>query len=225
MLWFDQQVQPSPFVHRLYYWLMLYTLGQYIVNVQRSTTSNGFLTIFTFWICYRAPTVWSENVHNRYFSIIRIDFIFGFYSHPSLIITSALIFTFVWLAANKIVVWQHSLEGCVCLHQCMATVWNFGHTLIVLSKQSERNYYHRSKVYSPFLLLPPANKVWDKVMFLHVSVCSRGVCLWRGSASRGRGSASRGVCLHRGLPLGGSASREGWVDAPRNQKSGQYASY
>ena len=30
---------------------MLYTLGQYIVNVQSSTTSNRFSTIFTFGIC------------------------------------------------------------------------------------------------------------------------------------------------------------------------------
>ena len=30
---------------------MLYTLGQYIVNVQSSTTSDVFLTIFIFGIC------------------------------------------------------------------------------------------------------------------------------------------------------------------------------
>ena len=31
---------------------MLYTLGQYIVNVQWSTTGDKFLTIFTFGICF-----------------------------------------------------------------------------------------------------------------------------------------------------------------------------
>ena len=38
------------FSHRFHHWLMLYTLGQYIVNVQSSTTSDGFLTIFIFGI-------------------------------------------------------------------------------------------------------------------------------------------------------------------------------
>ena len=33
------------------HWLMLYTLGQYIVNVQWSNTSDGFLTIIIFGIC------------------------------------------------------------------------------------------------------------------------------------------------------------------------------
>ena len=42
-------------------------------------------------------------------------------------------------------------------------------------------------------LLPPANKVWGKVMFLHVSVIqfTGGICLLRGSASEGQGSASK----------------------------------
>ena len=40
------------FSHRFHHWLMLYTLGQYIVNVQSSTTGNGFLTIFIFGIWY-----------------------------------------------------------------------------------------------------------------------------------------------------------------------------
>ena len=35
---------------------MLYTLGQYIVNVQSSKTSNRFSTIFIFGICARLPT-------------------------------------------------------------------------------------------------------------------------------------------------------------------------
>ena len=39
------------FSHRFHHWLMLYTLGQYIVNVQSSTTGDGFLTIFIFGIC------------------------------------------------------------------------------------------------------------------------------------------------------------------------------
>ena len=37
---------------------MLYTLGQYIVNVQSSTTSDGFSTIFIFGIC---------NLHSCHF--------------------------------------------------------------------------------------------------------------------------------------------------------------
>ena len=37
-------------LHRLHSWLKLCTLGQYIVNVQWSTTAEALLTIFTFWI-------------------------------------------------------------------------------------------------------------------------------------------------------------------------------
>ena len=48
------------FSHRFHHWLMLYTLVQYIVNVQWSTTSDRFLTIFTFGICFlnSMPTSW-----------------------------------------------------------------------------------------------------------------------------------------------------------------------
>ena len=38
--------------HKFHHWLMLYTLGQYIVNVQWSMASEGFLTIFKFGIRY-----------------------------------------------------------------------------------------------------------------------------------------------------------------------------
>ena len=38
------------FSHKFHHWLMLYTLGQYIVNVQWSITGDGFLTIFKFGI-------------------------------------------------------------------------------------------------------------------------------------------------------------------------------
>ena len=41
------------FSYRFHHWLMLYTLGQYIVNVQSSTTSEGFSTIFIFGICLK----------------------------------------------------------------------------------------------------------------------------------------------------------------------------
>ena len=41
------------FSHTFHHWLMLYTLGQYIVNVQWSTTSDRFLNIFKFGICWR----------------------------------------------------------------------------------------------------------------------------------------------------------------------------
>ena len=34
------------FSYRFHHWLMVYTLGQYIVNVQSSTTSDEFSTIF-----------------------------------------------------------------------------------------------------------------------------------------------------------------------------------
>ena len=38
------------FSYRFHHWLLLYTLGQYIVNVQSGTTSDGFSTIFIFGI-------------------------------------------------------------------------------------------------------------------------------------------------------------------------------
>ena len=56
------------------------------------------------------------------------------------------------------------------------------------------------------VLLPPANKIWSKVIFSHLCV----ILFIGGSASRG--SASRGVCLQErglhpwGVYLGGSAS-------------------
>ena len=36
--------------HKFHHWLMLYTFGQYTVNVQWSITGDGFLTIFKFGI-------------------------------------------------------------------------------------------------------------------------------------------------------------------------------
>ena len=58
-------------------------------------------------------------------------------------------------------------------------------------------------------LLPSANKVWCKVMFLHISVyrgvsASRRICLRGGLPTAG--SAYSGVCLQGGLPPRGSAS-------------------
>ena len=53
--------------------------------------------------------------------------------------------------------------------------------------------------FEPFLLLPPANEIWGKVMFLHLSVSHsvhrRGVCLWvwRGGGCLPLGLG--GVCL------------------------------
>ena len=47
------------FSYRFHHWLMLYTLGQYIVDVQSSTTSDGFSTIFIFGI-------WKETLWKRY---------------------------------------------------------------------------------------------------------------------------------------------------------------
>ena len=76
-------------------------------------------------------------------------------------------------------------------------------------------------------LLPPANEVWDKVMFLHLSVRSHG----------GMMSLSVWLCgptFHPGvgLPGDGSASRGsasgGWLGRTSpsgDQKSGQYTSY
>ena len=49
------------FSYRFHHWLMLYTLGQYIVNVQSSTTSDGFLTIFIFGIWAHPYTTPSES--------------------------------------------------------------------------------------------------------------------------------------------------------------------
>ena len=76
-------------------------------------------------------------------------------------------------------------------------------------------------------LLPPANEVWGKVMFLHLCVI-----LFTG------GSASEGVCIQGGLHPGGSASRgsasegEGVGQIPpqigyygTRSTSGWYASY
>ena len=42
--------------------------------------------------------------------------------------------------------------------------------------------------------LPPTNKVWDKVMFLHVSVGSKGVSA---SWEKGAGVYLKGVCIQR----------------------------
>ena len=36
-------------------------------------------------------------------------------------------------------------------------------------------------------LLPPANEVWGKVMFLYLSFCSRGVCIQVGEGADGVG--------------------------------------
>ena len=52
MLWVDQEVQPSPFVHRLHYWLLLSIFGLSIVNVQWNKTDfqlfsfSGYVVLF-----------------------------------------------------------------------------------------------------------------------------------------------------------------------------------
>ena len=64
------------------------------------------------------------------------------------------------------------------------------------------------------LLLPPANEVWGKVMFLHLCICSR--------AEGGLPTEGEWVCLRGGLPT----ERLGVGQTPPlNQKSGRYASY
>ena len=46
------------FSHKFHHWLMLFTLGQYIVNVQWSITGDGYLTIFIFGICGLKGVYW-----------------------------------------------------------------------------------------------------------------------------------------------------------------------
>ena len=58
------------FSHRFHHWLMLYPLGQYIVNVQSSTTSDGFSTIFIFRIC------WWQLPSNQYASYCECILVF-----------------------------------------------------------------------------------------------------------------------------------------------------
>ena len=65
----------------------------------------------------------------------------------------------------------------------------------------------------PTLLLPPANEVWGKVMFLHLSVCSwgEGFCIQGGLHPWG--SASKCVCIGgkgvRQTPLQQNTTRYG----------------
>ena len=81
-------------------------------------------------------------------------------------------------------------------------------------QKSQRNVnYHNS-------FLPLANDDWDKVMFLHLSACSRGQ--W-GSAygslhpAGGGGVYLQGVCLLGGLATGGDLPSP---PTPRNRKAG-----
>ena len=89
------------------------------------------------------------------------------------------------------------------------------------------------------ILLPPANKVWGKVMFSEASVIlSTGglrmmslPCLAAWSHVPSKGSQPLVPCsfvLFRGSVTRGSLSREGTVGSPpppRNEKNGRYTSY
>ena len=69
------------------------------------------------------------------------------------------------------------------------------------------------------VLLPPANEVWGKVMFLHLSVYPQGRRnSFGGSASRGRGCL-QGVCIQGGE---GGVCIQGWLPPPppRTRKAG-----
>ena len=98
--------------------------------------------------------------------------------------------------------------------------------------------YRFSQINGP-KLLPPANEVWGKVMFLHLSIClgeggvSVGVCIQGESASRGvciqrRGLHPGEVCLQGGSGSGrslhpvGSAS-EGGLPTPHPRGGGESA--
>ena len=61
------------------------------------------------------------------------------------------------------------------------------------------------------ILLPPANEVWGKVMFLHLSVILflGGLCPSMHHRSHDQGVSVQGVSIQEGLCPGGSLSREG----------------
>ena len=73
-------------------------------------------------------------------------------------------------------------------------------------------------------MLPPANDVWNKVIFSEASVIlfTGGCVCLRGGVSAYGGSASRGGGWPDlpDLPMG-----KGWVDPIPNQKSGRYVYY
>ena len=48
-------------LNKFHHWLMLYTLAEYIVNVQSSTTSDRFLTVLTFGIRGILRTSWKAS--------------------------------------------------------------------------------------------------------------------------------------------------------------------
>ena len=105
------------------------------------------------------------------------------------------------------------------------------------------SFQYQSYIFSMWLL-PPANEVWGKVIFLHLCVIlftgggglppggslpPGGVCiqggLHPGGGSASGGSVCRGVCIWEE-----SASRGGWADPPIGycgirSTSGRYASY
>ena len=74
--------------------------------------------------------------------------------------------------------------------------------------------------------LPPTNKVWDKVMFLHLRVVLWGV----GFPACITGHMTRGICIQGGLPRGrgegsasasrGSASKGDLEDLPGSASRG-----
>ena len=69
------------------------------------------------------------------------------------------------------------------------------------------------------MLLPPANEVWGKVIFLHLFVIlfTGGFLFWGGVCSRG-GSYSWGGCLLWGVPAPGGTNSWG-VSAPRGMSA------
>ena len=64
MLWIDQEVQPSPFTHRLHHWRILCTFGMNIVNMQWSRTSDRFL-IFNYLHFWDTQCTLRHNTSGR----------------------------------------------------------------------------------------------------------------------------------------------------------------
>ena len=108
--------------------------------------------------------------------------------------------------------------------ECITCAWMESICNIVIIPAVTHLFVIISQVFVNYLLLPPANEVWGKVMFSQVFVCPQGGGEGLCPSMHHRSHDQGGLCPGREVSVLGVSVRE-IPPPPRTVTSGRYASY